>query len=282
MKYDVKGIFPSQSLSDVEKADPKYGLQVGKAIESEWFKKDAGNTRYFSNRDNFHRLKLYARGEQTIQKYKDELSINGDLSYLNLDWKPVPIIPKFVDIVVNGMSDRLFTVQTYAQDAMSSEKRGEFQEMVETNVIAKPLFKQIEKDFDVDVFQVNPDDLPESDLEMELYMQLNYKPAVEIANECAINTLLAENHYEQTRKRCDLDLMTLGIGVCKHSFQLGDGVKVDYVDPANVVYSYTEDPHFKDCFYWGEIKVVPITELLKIDQSLTNEDLEKISKYSHF
>ena len=56
-------------------------------------------------------LRLYARGEQSIQKYKDELSINGDLSYLNLDWTPVPIIPKFVDIVVNGIAERTYDIK---------------------------------------------------------------------------------------------------------------------------------------------------------------------------
>ena len=103
-----KGIFPSQAVSNAEKASEKYGLEVAKAVESEWFKRDSGTARYYANRDNFHRLRLYARGEQSIQKYKDELSVNGDLSYLNLDWKPVPIIPKFVDIVVNGMTYRQF------------------------------------------------------------------------------------------------------------------------------------------------------------------------------
>ena len=70
------------------------------------------------------------------------------------------------------------------------------------------------------------------------------------------------------------------MGVAKHEFLPGSGVEVNYVDPANVVYSYTEDPHFKDCFYWGEIKTVPITELIKIDPTLTNDDLDTISKYS--
>ena len=70
------------------------------------------------------------------------------------------------------------------------------------------------------------------------------------------------------------------MAVAKHEFLQGSGVQVSYVDPANVVYSYTEDPHFKDCFYWGEIKTVPIAELIKIDPTLTTDDLEKISKYS--
>jgi len=279
---DIKSAsFPDQFAPDSEKKTKEFGLQVGQAIQYEWFRKEGVNQcRFYSQWLEFNRLRLYARGEQSIAKYKNELAVDGDLSYLNLDWTPVPIIPKFVDIVVNGMSDRLFTIKTYAQDAMSSEKRGKFQQMVETNVIAKPLFKQIEQDFGMDVFQVNPDELPESDLEMELYMQMNYKPAVEMANEIAINTMLEENHYDQIRKRCDMDLMTLGVSMVKHEFQLGDGIKVKYVDPANVVYSYTEDPYFKDCFYWGEVKTIPITEVLKINPDLTQEDMKEISKYS--
>ena len=279
---DIKSAsFPDQFAPDSLKKTKEFGLQVGQAIQYEWFRKEGVNQcRFYSQWLEFNRLRLYARGEQSIAKYKNELAVDGDLSYLNLDWTPVPIIPKFVDIVVNGMSDRLFTIKTYAQDAMSSEKRGKFQQMVETNVIAKPLFKQIEQDFGMDVFQVNPEELPESDLEMELYMQMNYKPAVEMANEIAINTMLEENHYDQTRKRCDMDLMTLGVSMVKHEFQLGDGIKVKYVDPANVVYSYTEDPYFKDCFYWGEVKTIPITEVLKINPDLTQEDMKEISKYS--
>ena len=111
-------------------------------------------------------------------------------------------------------------------------------------------------------------------------MQLNYKPAIEIAEEEAINTIFDENHYQDTRKKLDYDMTVLGIAVAKHEFLPGAGVKVSYVDPANVVYSYTEDPYFRDCFYWGEIKTLPITELLKINPSLTKEDLQEISMYS--
>ena len=272
--------FPDQFVSDATKDTMEYGLQIGQAIQYEWFRRDSGSCRFYDQWGEFMRLRLYARGEQSIAKYKNELAIDGDLSYLNLDWTPVPIIPKFVDIVVNGMSDRLFKVKAYAEDAMSAEKRNEFQEMIQSEIIVKPLFQQIESDFGVNVFQTKEEDLPESDDEMELFMQMKYKPAIEIAQEEAINTMLSENHYNDTRSRVDYDLTTLGIGITKHEFILGSGVEVKYVDPANVVYSYTEDPYFKDCFYWGEIKTVPMTELIKIDPDLTNEDLNEIAKYS--
>ena len=281
VKIDIQAAaFPDQFVSDAEKKTQEYGLQIGQAIQYEWFRRDGNNCRFYSQWREFNRLRLYARGEQSIAKYKNELAIDGDLSYLNLDWTPVPIIPKFVDIVVNGMSDRLFKINCYAQDAMSAEKRSEFQNVVETDMVNKELFKQIEKDFNVNPFTIDQKSLPASDTELELFMQMNYKPSVEIAAEQAINTMFEESNYDDLRKRCDYDITTLGIGITKHMFLAGDGVKVEYVDPANVVYSYTEDPYFKDCFYWGEIKTVPITELMKIKPDLTNEDLEEISKYS--
>ena len=270
--------FPTQFVSDSEKASKEYGLQIGQAIQYEWFRKDGNQCRFYGQWKDFHRLRLYARGEQSVQKYKNELAIDGDLSYLNLDWTPVPVIPKFVDIVVNGMSDRMFKVKAYAQDAMSQAKRSKYQDIIESQMVSKDILEIIQNKTGINAFTMDPEQLPNNDEELSLYMQLNYKPAIEIAEEEAINTILDENKYLDLRKRIDYDMTVLGIGVAKHEFLLGSGVQVSYVDPANVVYSYTEDPYFKDCFYWGEIKTVPITELLKIDPKLTNTELEEIAK----
>ena len=272
--------FPSQFVSDAEKATEEFGLQIGQAIQYEWFRKDSGGCRYYSQWRDFNRLRLYARGEQSVAKYKNELAVDGDLSYLNLDWTPVPIIPKFVDIVVNGMADRIFKVNVYAQDALSQSKRSKYQEMIEGQMAAKDVLQTIQDKSGFDPFIMNSDELPATDEELSLYMNLNYKPAIEIAEEEAIDTMFAESHYVDIRKRLDYDQMVIGMSVAKHEFLPGSGVEVSYVDPANVIYSYTEDPTFKDCFYWGEIKTVPLTELTKIDTTLTNDDLETISQYS--
>ena len=272
--------FPDEFASDATKDTPEYGLQVGQAIQYEWFRKDNGSCRYLNMWGEFNRLRLYARGEQSVQKYKNEIAIDGDLSYLNLDWTPVPIIPKFIDIVVNGLNDRLFKINAFAEDAMSAEKRNEFQKKVETEMVAKPLMQQIEQDFNLNLLTMPPEQIPENDQELELYMQMNYKPAVEIAAEEAIDTVLNQNHYPDIRKRVDYDIATLGVGMCKHQFLPGAGIQIDYVDPANMVYSYTEDPYFKDCFYWGELKTIPMAELVKIDPDISNEDMEQIAKYS--
>jgi len=270
--------FPSQVVSDAEKLSYEYGLKVAQAIEGEWFDQDNKITRYSQSKNNFHNLRLYARGEQSIQKYKDELSINGDLSYLNLDWKPVPIISKFVDIVVNGIAERTYDVKAYSQDPFGVSKRTEYMDKVMSDMRSKSLKEMVEKNFGLDLFNNKKEQLPDSQEELDLHMQLNYKQAVEIAEEQAINVLMDGNRYELVKKRFYYDLTVLGIGAVKTSFNTSEGVTIDYVDPANLVYSYTESPYFEDIYYVGEIKTIPINELIKQFPHLSESDLEEINQ----
>ena len=273
--------FPSQVVSDIEKASEEYGLKIGKAIEYEWFNRDSGTNRFSRNQNTFHKLRLYARGEQSIQKYKDELSINGDLSYLNLDWKPIPIIPKFVDIVVNGISERTFDIKAYSQDPYGVSKRTKYMEDIIADMKTRDLNEFSQEAFGISIASTHPEKLPDSEEELQLHMQLNYKQAVELAEEQAINTILEGNRYELIRKRINYDLTVLGIGAVKNTFTKSEGVKVDYVDPANIVYSYTESPYFDDLYYVGEIKTIPINELKKEFPDLTDKDLETMSKQGY-
>jgi hypothetical protein len=277
----VKSFFPSQVASDAEKMSIEYGLRVGRAIQDEWFRSDSGTARATSNQNTFHRLRLYARGEQSIQKYKDELSINGDLSYLNLDWKPVPIIPKFVDILVNGLSERSFDIKAYSQDPYGLSKRTKYMESIIRDMQTKELNEYAAEQFGINLFENQPEMLPDSKEELELHMQMTYKQAVEIAEEQAISVLLSGNNYNLTKKRVIYDLATIGIGAVKNSFSTSEGVTVNYVDPANIVYSYTESPYFDDIYYIGEVKSIPINELKKQFPEITEEELNSISKQGY-
>ena len=266
--------FPSQAVSDLEKLSEKYGLEVAKAIRQEWF--NGATSKFYSNVNSFHELRLYARGEQSIQKYKNELSINGDLSYLNLDWKPVPIIAKFVDIVVNGMSQRNYEINAYSQDQFGVSKRTEYMESILRDMRAKEYTNLVQEQFGIDISENPPESIPDSEDELALHMQLNYKQAVELAEEQAINVLMDNSDYDLIRRRVLYDLTVLGIGVTKTTFDFTEGAKIKYVDPANVVYSHTESPYFDDIYYIGEVKVVPINELVKEFPDLSEDEIKDI------
>ena len=272
--------FPSQVVSEAEKSSLEYGSQVAMAIEYEWFRSGRTNgNRYLTNWNNFHELRLYARGEQSIQKYKDELSINGDLSYLNLDWKPVPILSKFVDIVVNGISQKTYDIKAYAQDPESVKKRTRYASKIYEDMLAKEYIESLKQTLGIDVYQTpHPELIPESPEELELHMQLSYKQSVEIAEEEAISSVLAQNKYDLIRRRLNMDLVTCGIAAAKTSFNTAEGITVDYVDPAYMVYSYTEDPNFDDIYYVGEIKSITIPELKKEFPNISEKELKRIQE----
>ena len=272
--------FPDQVVSDEIKNSYDYGLQVGQAIENEWFRQDTGGDRYLQNFQNYHNLRLYARGEQSVQKYKDELSINGDLSYLNLDWKIVPIIPKFVDIIVNGMVDKGYEIKAFANDPFAIKERTDFAFNALRDIINKEQIDQLNALTGGNFYaSADPGSLPATQEELDLYLQLDYKQSIEIAEEEVINNVFDFNKYDETKRKIAYDLTVLGIGASKTSFNLSEGIKVNYVDPAALVYSYTEDPNFDDIYYVGEVKNLSLSEVKKQFPNLTNSELEEIQKY---
>ena len=282
MAYSNKSYFPSQVVSDAEKLSYDYGLKVAKAIEHEWFNDDASLNRYMNTRNEFHKLRLYARGEQSIQKYKDELSINGDLSYLNLDWTPVPIIAKFVDIVVNGIAERTYDIKAYSQDPHGIAKRTEYMESIMRDMETREFNDTAMQTMNMNLYENDKETLPESQEELDIHMQLSYKQAVELAEEQALKVLMEGNKYELIKKRFYHDLTVLGIGAAKTNFTTSEGVTIDYVDPADLVYSYTDSPYFDDIYYVGEVKSIPVNELAKQFPHLEHEDLEDIMNNKNY
>ncbi len=270
--------FPSQTVPDAEKATPEYGRQVAQAIETEWWRQGGNGTRFALSYNLFHQRRLYAKGEQPVQKYKDELSINGDLSYLNLDWKPVPIIAKFVDIVVNGLSNKDYEIKAFAQDPIALKKRTDYATAIMQDMAAKPYLDSLQDTLGLDEYQTDKATLPESKEELDLHMQLSYKQSIEIAEEEVINNELSKNRFDNIKKRFNQDLVTLGIAAVKTSWNKSNGVTVDYVDPAYLIYSYTEDPNFEDIYYVGEVKAMTIPEVAKRFPGLSEAELTKIQE----
>ncbi len=270
--------FPSQAVSDAEKLSYEYGLKVGKAIESEWFNNNKRGNKYLNTKNQFHKLRLYARGEQPVQKYKDELSINGDLSYLNLDWKPVPIIPKFVDILVNGIAERMYDIKCVSTDTNGVDKRTKYMESMLRDMRSREFNDYAEQNFNVKTRENPKETLPDTEEELALHMQLNYKQSIEVAEEQALKVLFQGNNYELTKKRFYRDLTVLGIGAVKTCFNTSEGTTIEYVDPADLVYSYSKSPYYEDIYYVGEVKYIPLNELVRQFPHLSQEELEDIAK----
>ena len=277
-RHDNEGTydFPDVAAPEAVKETEMYGNQVANFIHTEWFYRESGISRFFDEREEFERLRQYARGAQSVAKYKRELAVDGDLSYLNLDWEPVPVIPKFRDLIVNGIMDRLYDVTATAQDKTSLLKRKYDLAVLKGEMSNKAELQNIQDQTGVGVFENDPNQLPENEDELQVYTQINYKQTAEIAAETAISYVFDSNRFEETRRRATIDICELGKGIVKHSYDPKKGVGIEYVDPADVVHSYSDDPNYGDIYYVGEIKRININDLLQMFPSLTPEQLRKV------
>ena len=174
------------------------------------------------------------------------------------------------------MAQRTFDVKCFSQDAYGVSKRTEYMESILRDLRAKEFIELAQQQFNVDLYENKPETLPDSEEELQLHMQLNYKQAVEMAEEQAINVLLEGSDYDLIRRRTIYDICTVGIGATKTTFDFSEGAQVKYVDPANLVYSYTDSPYFEDIYYVGEVKEIPVNELVKEFPQLTEENIKEI------
>ena len=269
--------FPSQSTPFDIQMTSEYGLKVGQSIQAEWFQRAARTCKFYEQRDEIHRRRLYGMGMQGVGKYKEYFAVNGDMSYLNLNWKIVPVIPKYVDILSNGLFQRDFSIKAVSIDPTSVEEKVNKRKNLETDMLAKDFIVNVKEKIGIDVGSVPIDQIPESKEEIDVKMEMEYKPDIEMAEELAVQTVLSENNYDYlVRSRFERDIIEAGIGVVKHGYNPSNGIEISYVDPMNFIYSYTEDPYFQDCFYFGEYKNVNLSEIYRQYPNLTHEQRERL------
>ena len=260
-----KGSFPDPLAERAEKSSEEYGLQYAKAIHSQWGKQSDSTSLIAKRNKTFERNRDYANGTQDTSIYKqllNSLSPNkGDGSLLNLDFTPVPILPKFVRVVANKILSRNPYPNLESVDPVSSSEKNKMKDKIRVQVENKDAILQLQETTGM-VLDMDPNQIPDSLEEAEIFLDTNIKTDAEVAAQVATNmTLEWSNFNDTTYRRCVNDIVTLGMSVAKRSNDPAYGISVEYVDPVNFVHSYTEDPNFGDIVYAGHVERISIGEL---------------------
>jgi len=269
--------YPDPFSSREEKLDKKYGIQYFKRMYKEWADEEIGSGSYVSRNERYKRYREYAEGMQSIEQYKDLLGANGDSSYLNLNWEVVPMIPKFVDVIVGGLTNQEYKIKCTAIDQVSKDKRSEDK--------LKKLTAMELKEFHAEVaglsglpFDAGDEELPESKEELDLYMSLNYKQMVEIAMEEGIELTFYLNDWGEVTKRISRDLVVLNIGASKTDVEDGK-LTIRYVDPSHLITSHSSRPDFKNIQHAGEVIYMSIHELKRLaGDEFSDEEYVEIAR----
>jgi len=277
-----KSSFPDPLALSEQKQSKAYGLSYAKAVYKQWGKMDQQNSIFGNRKKTFERNRRYANGTQDTAIYKSLLTSldpnNGDGSMLNIDFTPVPILPKFVRIVVNKILSLAPYPNLEAIDPLSSSEKDASRKKVDMLVQSKQLLSKIEEKTGVSI-GMSSDLIPDSLEESEIFIDNNIKSSSEIAAQIGTNLTLEWNDFnDSTLRRCVNDLAITGMAVVKRSNDPNYGIKTDYIDPINFIHSFTEDPDFGDLTYAGHVRYVPIQELKRMaGDQFTEEEFKEIA-----
>jgi len=274
MNNEKKGGFPNPLAVTSEKMHYSYGLQYAKAMLAQWGGLDNQNSIYGKRYKEFERARAYAAGTQDTSIYKQILNSldpdNGDGALMSLDWTPVPIVPKFAKIVVNKIISSYRYPQVEAVDPLSQSEKDVKKKKIAARIANKDKFQEAKQSgLEVDI---DPDRLPETPEEAEIFLETNVKTDAEIAAQLGTQMTLSWNNFdEKIYRRVVEDLVNCGMGVSKRVNDPNYGISQEYVDPKLFIHNFTEDATFSDLVYAGHIKTVSISELKRIAGSQFTE-----------
>jgi len=277
-----KSTFPDPLAATEEKVQKAYGLAYAKALVAQWGGVDTEGSLYRKRFKEFETARQYANGTQDTSIYKQILNSldanNGDGTMMTLDWTPVPIIPKFAKIVVNKIISSYRYPQVEAIDPLSQNEKDIKKKKIALRIENKEMFQEAKAaGLDVDV---DPDKLPQTPEEVEIFLDTNIKTDAEIAAQLATNMTLSWNNFDERVYRRNVeDLVNCGMAVTKRSNDPNYGIQEEYVDPAYFLHSHTDDPTFSDMVYAGHLKRISIQELKRLaGDQFTEEQYQKIAK----
>jgi hypothetical protein len=276
------GNFPDPLADFVTKSSKEYALKYAMAIEKQWGSADDEGSLFRKRLKQFEINRDYATGTQDTTIYKKILTSldpnGGDGTLLNLDWTPVPIVPKFVKIVVNKILSKKPYPKVEAIDPNSVMEKQKERDRIQRRIENKAIHQLaqglgLKAEFDIN-------SLPETTDEAEIYINNNLKTVTEMAAQMSAALTLDWNNYdEKIHRRAVEDLVTNGIAVVKRDNDPNYGITEEYVDPAYFIHSYTEDPGMNDLVYAGHIRRMTIQELKrKAGHQFTDKDYEEMAR----
>jgi len=267
----LKFQFESPSI----KKKDEYGIHIAKWIDNTV--SSGHNSYYYKRNKRIEINRQIAQGRQSMGSFLDRMGIDGQQSFINLDWKPPAIMPKFIQVLLNGFIKRDEKPKVSAIDPVSIErKKYDFnlsKGLMNNSDVVSALGEQ-----GVDITEGKK--VFDDEDELNLFFGLEYKLPEEILFEKGIQNILYENGYDVLKRRLLMDIIESGLVATKTYLDGNNKIIIRRVKPENLIYGYSEYDDFRDASFFGEILYMKVVDLrLMFPEKSEREFFELAKKY---
>lgn len=268
----------SMSLDTPSKKKKKeYGLKVAQGIFNS---ADRNTDGYYGKRYRQWRANRdFSYGVNSMKEFMDLMRIEGNQSYINIDWTPIKIAPKFVEILLGGFMNRKETPIVKAVDDMSTNLKDIEKQEARFRMQNKEKIMQIEQEMG-EVLESNKF-IPEDEDDLALYFDLEYRLPEEILFEQRIKKVLDDNDYNILKRQILRDIIDVNCAFTKLYYDANDNIRIKRCKPENMIYNVFETDNGKDISYIGEVypmKLSAIRRKYNIDEETLFQLAQKASR----
>jgi hypothetical protein len=270
----MNGSIPSPTASKEEKAKKEYGLQYAGMI---WADYNKDISVYNARRKQIIINRQYAEGMQSVQKYKNLMDLDGDSSYVNLDFSPISRVPTIVDNIVGKLMNQSFKIQCNPIDSESLTQYDEYRRKLYANMFLAKIAEPIEEVTGIPVIPLGEKILKSKD-DVEMHLRLNYKMDAAMSMESAIDWVNRNNLFEDTRRRIVRDLIVIKKAALYRYYDSAKNIRHEYIDPADLIYPYSKYDDFRNIPYVGVLKQYQLWEIAAQNPEFTEQELFDIAR----
>lgn len=255
-----KSAYPNHMIDPSEK-NMSWCLAYAKAA---WTDFNNHNSQSFhNNRGNYVRIKDYAQGSQSINKYKSLLNVseNENETWLAIDWSVIPIVPKFRRIALGKLSKTEYNISATPIDSLAQNDLENYYKNTKAKMdLRNSVSDQIPGMEEHSSLKIQPGE-PQDNEELEMHMAYTYKHNASIEMEQGIDLVFHTNNISEKRKNILEDLFDFGVAGYKEYIDSNGAVKIRRVNPANLLVSHCNNRDFSDKIHVGEVTEMTIADL---------------------
>jgi hypothetical protein len=268
--------YPSH-LIDPKQKDKKWILKYIKAAYNEFIR--SGYESFYNNRNNYHIIKSYAEGRQSINKYKPLMGEHEDAttSHLNIDWSILPILRKYRNMAISKLSKIDYTISANPLDPLAQDEKNSHFAKMRGKLKAKEDLGSIPGLAENPLLQMKEGE-PEDIEELKVQENYTWKHSASIEMENAIDVVFHHNKMEQIRKACRGDWFDFGVSGVREYIDSNGAVKIRKVNPRSLIVSYCTKNDFSDATHIGEVIEMTIADLKQLaGNQFTSEEYREIA-----
>jgi len=272
--------YPSDFVSNEEKATKKYGLDYAKAMYQEY--QMHGANLFSRAKQRYKENQRYRMGTQDNSKYKKHFEylksvLGNNKTLLNLDFEIVSPLPQIIDVIIGSLEKRGLNVTCKATDPEADNERMKYME--ETRAFMGLVEEGWIQSFREAIGAPMPDisKLPKDEEELEAKMTYDFKTPYEIMAETGIDMVFQMNEFMEEFKRVIDDLATTTLGGTRTYLDSKGRVVTKRVDPKRAIVDYTNDNKFGNIRHCGEILDMQASTLRELaGQEISEDELRQV------